>query len=132
MSYQGKPLTAPSSCTKSWKPTKHVKRVKDGIKKEDYIHIFKKYCWSPVVSLGQNSTDPWLGNTGVDAQLGNEYSFKKRKTFFLLCLPPGFLPVVGPTEWWCLRHLSPPCYVALGQALICGYYQETYCTPGLG
>ena len=41
------------------------------------------------------------------------------------CLPPGFLPVVGPTEQWCcLRHLAWPCYVALGQALICGCIQN--------
>ena len=46
-------------------------------------------------------------------------------SFFLFCHPSGFLPVVGPTEWWCLRHLARPCYVALGRALICGYYPET-------
>ena len=41
------------------------------------------------------------------------------------CLPPGFLPVVGPTErWWSLLHLVQPCYVALGQALICGCIQS--------
>ena len=41
------------------------------------------------------------------------------------CLPPGFLPVVGPTEWWCcLRHLARPCCVALGQALICCWTQN--------
>ena len=41
---------------------------------------------------------------------------------FFFCLPPGFLPVVGP--WCCLRHLPRPCYVALGQALICGWTQN--------
>ena len=38
---------------------------------------------------------------------------------FFFCLPPGFLPVVGPTErWWSLWHLAQPCCVALGRALI--------------
>ena len=41
------------------------------------------------------------------------------------CLPLGFPPVVGPTEWWCcLRHLARLCYVALGRALICGCIQN--------
>ena len=44
---------------------------------------------------------------------------------YLFCLPPGFLPVVGPTERWCLQHLVEPCYVALGRALIWGCYPET-------
>ena len=45
--------------------------------------------------------------------------------FFSFCLPPGILPVVGPTErWCCLQHLARPYYVALGQALICGWTQN--------
>ena len=31
--------------------------------------------------------------------------------FFLFCLPPGFFPVLGPTERWLLRHLAQPCFV---------------------
>ena len=48
--------------------------------------------------------------------------------FLLFCLPQGFLPVVGPTERWWLRHLVRPCNVALGRALV----QKLYRTPGLG
>ena len=45
--------------------------------------------------------------------------------FFLICLPPGFLPVLGPTVlWFCLQHLVRPCYVALRLALICACYPE--------
>ena len=44
---------------------------------------------------------------------------------FLVCLPAGFLPVLGLTErWCCLRHFARPCYVALGQDLICGCIQN--------
>ena len=44
--------------------------------------------------------------------------------FFGICLPPGFLPVLGMTEQWCcLWHLVQPCYVALGRALICACIQ---------
>ena len=48
---------------------------------------------------------------------------------FFLCLPPGFLPVVGPTKRWRSPYtwrsparLSPA--IALGQALICGCVQS--------
>ena len=32
--------------------------------------------------------------------------------FFLICLPPEFLPVLGPTELWC-------CLLILGTTLLC-------------
>ena len=42
-----------------------------------------------------------------------------------LCLPSSGISVAGPTErWCCLRHLARPWYVALGQALICGWTQN--------
>ena len=48
-----------------------------------------------------------------------------QRDVFFLCLPLGFLPVVWPTEqWWSLRLLVQPCYVALGRALICGCIQS--------
>ena len=40
-------------------------------------------------------------------------------------LPSSGISVVGQTErWCCLRHLAQPWYVALGQALICGWTQN--------
>ena len=44
---------------------------------------------------------------------------------FLFLPSSGISPRVGPTErWWSLLHLTQPCYVALGRALICGCIQS--------
>ena len=45
-------------------------------------------------------------------------------SFFIICLPLEFLPVLGLLTQNVPPHLVQPCYVALGWALLWGLYSD--------